>query len=75
MTERTAPLKFVVESFSLYVREQRGGKVEPVWAAEIRWDDDDGCFVLESGVVGNYDFAPCDLDELARILRGVKREP
>ncbi len=67
MAERTEPLKFVVESLSLHVDDS--------WAAEIRWDDDDGCFVLESNGPGNFDFAPCDLEELARILRRLPRQP
>jgi len=71
MTERTKPLAFVIEGVSLNVLEP--GR-QSTWAAEIRWDDEDGCFVLETGTVGNFDFAPVDLEELARILRAIPRE-
>jgi hypothetical protein len=67
--ERTEPLAFVIESFSVYVEGKDG---ETSWAAEVKWDEDDGCFVLED--VHNYTLAPCDLLELARFLRVVPRE-
>lgn len=67
--ERTEPLDFVVESFSVHVRTS--GK-ETSWAAEVTWDDEDGCFVLED--VHNFNLAPCDLLELARILRCIPRQ-
>ena len=69
--ERTEPLDFVCEGFSLSVREPSG---ELVYAASATWDEKDGCFCLESDMSGNYDFAPVDLEELARILRSMPRD-
>lgn len=69
MTERTKPYPFLLEGLTVHI-----GKEETTWVAELRWDADDGCFVLQSDGPGNFDFAPCDLEELARILRGLRRE-
>lgn len=71
VTERTKPLAFLLEGLTLHVDE--GDGKETVWAAELRWDDEDGCFVLDGNMPGNYDFAPCDLEELARIMRTLNR--
>lgn len=65
--ERKIPLKFRVESFMLYVGDD--------WAAQVTWDDEDGCFTLDGNGPGTYGFAPCDLIELARILRAIPRMP
>lgn len=72
MTERAKPYAFLLEGLELHVR--REGDTETTWAAELRWDDGDGCFVLEGDGPGNFDFAPCDLEELARIMRALRRE-
>ena len=72
MAERTKPYRFVIVGASINVREDDG---QSCWAAEIHWDDEDGCFVLNTDLGGNYDFAPCDLEELARFMRALKREP
>jgi hypothetical protein len=56
-----------VESFMLYVGDD--------WAAQVTWDDEDGCFTLDGNGPGTYGFAPCDLIELARILRAIPRMP
>lgn len=67
--ERREPMRFVVESFSVHVLDRKG---KSAWAAEVVWDEDDACFTLED--VHNFTFAPCDLLELARILRTIPRE-
>lgn len=67
--ERDEPMRFVVESFSVYVLDAKG---KESWAAEVVWDKADRCFTLED--VHNFTFAPCDLLELARILRTIPRE-
>lgn len=71
MTERTRPRTFVVHGFRLDVRKKDGSEE---WAGEVYWCESAGAFVLESNGPGNFDWAPCDLEELARILRAIPRE-
>lgn len=71
MDERTEPMKFVVSGFELHAVE--GDK--RTWAVLASWSDEDSCFVMDSSTPGNYDFAPVDLEEIARILRMMPRDP
>ena len=71
MAERTVPYRFVLSGVSINVIDSDSG--EETWAAEARWYEEDGSFCLDCEV-GNYAFAPVDLEELARILRSMPRE-